>query len=393
MGRIKIIIMGCILLNVSYAGESKAVKPPKKWVRRVIHEPDNPPPYNYSPGEITIGDARNDGVNRLYCANLNGDLVEYSWENNEWVKRTCLSGTDFTGIVIGKARATDNLNRIYCYKAKGNWGLYEITYENGIWTMQEIPLPRHPISSVIIGDGRNDGINRLYIGTPFFKSYEFKYNGDEWILESMVSDHIEIGSLGNGRGDGINRLYGVTKIDSLFEITYVNGSWEEELVGIWPNPENLAPGGFALPDLFHFGLPGPMIIVKAYYDRIFYAFKYDHETQTWNVTQMHPYYPRYLYGLSPGYFNPFDVMQDPRSYLFKKNLYVAAVPEDVEHGDTLYIHEFVYNPAQNTWTRNVISYISILHPTPACIVCGNIRGKDCIYGISWDGTIVEISYE
>jgi hypothetical protein len=400
MGKIKIIIVGVLFLNISYGENQKGITPPKRWVRRVIHQPDNPPPYtNYSPGEIAIGDARNDGINRLYCANLNNDLVEYTWTGTEWVKTTIFSGTKFEGIVIGKARATDNLNRIYCYRSKGIRKLYEISYENGNWTMQEIPLPMipsgHLVDAVLIGDGRNDGVNRLYISSSQSKSYEFKYDGNGWVLESIVSNHIAIGALGDGRSDGVNRFYGVTDVDSLFEITYSNGGWEENLIGIWPNSANTsAPHSPLLgPDLFHFGFVGPMVIVNGGYDRIFYAFKYNPTTHIWEVTQMHPYLPAYLYGFGGG-FKYCDVMQDPRSYLFKKNLYVPAVPEDVPHGDTLYIHEFSYDASQNTWTRNVISYISVTPgPQLSCIKCGNIRGKDCIYAICEDGTIVEISYE
>jgi len=394
----KAIVIVIFFLNISYGENQKAVSPPKGWVRRVIHQPDNPPPYkNYPIGEIAIGDARNDGINRLYCANLNNDLVEYTWTGTGWVKTTIFSGTKFEGIVIGKARATDNLNRIYCYKNLGITGikkLYEISYENGNWTMQEIPLPMipsgHVIEAVIIGDGRNDGVNRLYISTTQFKTYEFRYNGNEWVLESIVSNHIAIGALGDGRGDGVNRFYGVTDVDSLFEITYSNGVWEENLIGINPNPdENGLEGFLCEPYLFDFGDIGPMVIAKGGYDDILYAFKYNPTTRIWEVTPMHSDANSYAYG-----FANCDVMEDPRSPLFKKNLYIPAPSEDHTHGDTLYIHEFSYDPRRKTWTRNVISYISVTPgPQFSSIKCGNIRGKVCIYAICVDGTIVEISYE
>jgi len=344
----KAIVIGLFFLNIGYGENQKAVSSPKGWVRRVIHQPDNPPPYtNYSPGEIVIGDARNDGINRLYCANLNNDLVEYTWTGTEWVKTTIFSGTKFEGVVIGKARATDNLNRIYCYKNLGITGikkLYEISYENGNWTMQEIPLPMIPsghfVTSIIIGDGRNDGVNRLYISTSQFKTYEFRYNGNEWVLESIVSDHIEIYSLGDGRGNRVNRFYGVTDVDSLFEITYSNGVWEENLIGINPNPdENGLERFLCEPLLFDFGDIGPMVIAKGGYDDILYAFKYNTKTRIWEVTPMHSDANSYAYG-----FANCDVMEDPRSPLFKKNLYIPAPSEDHTHGDTLYIHEFSYDP-------------------------------------------------
>jgi hypothetical protein len=104
---------------------------------------------------------------------------------------------------------------------------------------------------------------------------------------------------------------------------------------------------------------------------------------------MHSDANSYAYG-----FANCDVMEDPRSPLFKKNLYIPVPSEDHTHGDTLYIHEFSYDPRRKTWTRNVISYISVtLGPQFSSIKCGNIRGKVCIYAICVDGTIVEISYE
>ena len=140
MNKLKILLIMGLILGILPAQEKRPV-PTKKWVRRVIRQPDNPPRYsNYSPGEIVIGDARNDGVTRLYCANLNKDVVEYSWENNTWVARTILQGPNLTGMVIGKARATDNLNRLYAHRAHLELALYEISYENGNWVMREIPL-------------------------------------------------------------------------------------------------------------------------------------------------------------------------------------------------------------------------------------------------------------
>lgn len=303
-----VIIVGIVFSNILGSEEKKAVTPPKKWVRRVIRQPDNPPPYtNYSPGEIVIGDARNDGVNRLYCANLNKNVVEYSWENGQWVPRVIVSNIDLTGMVIGKARAQDNLNRIYAYRAWGDRKLYEISYENGNWVTRQISLPsqiQHPIYAILPGDGRNDGIKRLYLGGFDWKSYELRYDGENWVLESVISNHILISALGDGRNDGINRFYGIQG-DSLFEITYSNNGWQETLIGIWLNPERLEPvGEFGSPDLFHMGFVGQMIIIAHSLDGILYSYKYNSISKSWVVVQMIPSFSsRYLYGMSYVFFN------------------------------------------------------------------------------------------
>jgi len=99
----KAIVIGLFFLNIGYGENQKAVSPPKRWVRRVIHQPDNPPPYrNYLIGEIAIGDARNDGINRLYCANLNNDLVEYTWTGTGWVKPQFFQEQNLKVLLLGK---------------------------------------------------------------------------------------------------------------------------------------------------------------------------------------------------------------------------------------------------------------------------------------------------
>ena len=85
------------------------------------------------------------------------------------------------------------------------------------------------LPSIAVGDGRNDGVNRLYVVE--FKNAgarlrEFTWTGNTW-SSVTVKDHImSLGVvLGDGRNDGTNRLYVTSIGDGLVEFSYQNGNW------------------------------------------------------------------------------------------------------------------------------------------------------------------------
>jgi hypothetical protein len=78
-----------------------------------------------------------------------------------------------------------------------------------------------------VGDGRNDGINRIYVASPGGHVYEWTYSGNSWNCETILSQATTIVTVGEGRSDGVNRVYAGTHFGSgnLTELSFSSGNW------------------------------------------------------------------------------------------------------------------------------------------------------------------------
>ena len=169
-------------------------------------------------GRLLITDGRNDGTLRLYAATDWGDHVyEYSWTGSTWQIEDCgaTGNGSFSDIDAGAGR-NDGINRIYL---AANWGIYELSYDGQNWQYNEIGS----VSSawaIAIGNGRNDDINRIYVSENQDALVEYSYSGG-WSKTSAMDSGFRVNdiAIGNGRNDSVNRVY-VTASDShLYEYT------------------------------------------------------------------------------------------------------------------------------------------------------------------------------
>jgi hypothetical protein len=167
--------------------------------------------------EIKIGDARNDGIKRLYSACYNGNLMEWSFisDDTPWEMRRCGGATDnvddaykrMISIWIGPGR-NDGVNRIYAANANGD--TYEFSYNESSdgWEMMRISGGNLQ-TGIVVGDSRNDGVTRVISTGLSINVNEFSWDGGAWST-TAVSDgphSIWPPSLGQARNDGRNRLY------------------------------------------------------------------------------------------------------------------------------------------------------------------------------------------
>ena len=155
--------------------------------------------------KLLITDGRNDGTLRLYAA-VNGHIFEYSWSGNTWQVEDCgaVGGQPYIlycDMAAGNGR-NDGINRIYLTSG----GLYELTYDGGKWDYISI-ASANDRGVLTISNGRNDGINRLYTGSSKGVG-EYTYTGF-WAKTSNIETDYEVNGLavGNGRNDGVNRIY------------------------------------------------------------------------------------------------------------------------------------------------------------------------------------------
>jgi hypothetical protein len=113
-----------------------------------------------------------------------------------------------------------------------------LTVSSGaVWSVASRGTTSTENNSMRVGAGRNDGVNRLYVGTVTTgRVIEFSWNGSAWSSGVDVGGSptgVEIHNLGigPGRNDGVNRVYACSLDGNLYEISYGGGAWTQTTVG------------------------------------------------------------------------------------------------------------------------------------------------------------------
>lgn len=152
------------------------------------------------------------------------------------------SDTQLSTIAIGNGR-NDGSIRIYA----GGLKLYEYSYTDGQWNHALIEDRNVQSSDIKIGDGRNDGVMRVYSAVYFsginetLKEYSFIDN--KW-TQDVVGNSATMYStthfcIGNGQNDGVMRIYSGKGV----EWTYTGGNWNESAIDLWLNTKMIMGTG------------------------------------------------------------------------------------------------------------------------------------------------------
>jgi len=201
---------------------------------------------NY-PGLINmaIGNGRNDGQNRLYFNEhtSGGRVFEMSWNGNSWIKNlvTTLDSLNApTSIIVGDGRG-DGVGRLYI--GGYPWGVTEYTWNGNYWSADTVLTTSYSESDGVIGNARNDIKNRLYINGDC--PIEAEYNGswsDQYIVSCSPKLWADALHIGDGRNDGVMRLYSNTEAGGKREFTWNGSSWDEVLISMngWRGDIHLA---------------------------------------------------------------------------------------------------------------------------------------------------------
>lgn len=224
--------------------------PPGTWDKNVIDQ------EAYGPGGIAIGVGRNDGIQRLYCASMNGDLVEYSWNGSGgWDKVTIAVGQEYEGIIVGPGR-NDGRNNLYCYEEDQ---LFELRWTGAAWTIPQLIFtsPFTQLDFVIIGPAQVDGRNRIYASNKRGEIYELYYPpGGPFETTPMTTYDMQAHTIAIGRNDGRYRIYGAgrdqgDKAPHVYELTHVGGvpGWEKRSIERWTSEWPDYPGVASLGDV------------------------------------------------------------------------------------------------------------------------------------------------
>jgi len=383
-----LLIVGLISIQVNPV---TAIEPraPTRWYRTIIDKGPGGP--TETTGALAIGIGRNDNVKRLYCANSNNGLQEYSYSGGLWNKVTITTGKRYESIVIGNARG-DGVNRLYCFTI---WTVDEVFYSGGNWTVTTIFNGTSDICGAFFGIGRNDGVVRLYISERSGNITELRYQSGAWTITGTISQGVWGEALGPGRNDGVNRIYGGWEGDYIYELSYEGGAWVKRTVGQKPNSDPFIneTGNVTLANGQNDGL------LRVFYQGVFSDIHYfSYNGGSWSNTSVAAQPIYFKLGFKLGLWTPSWAIGPGRNDGYNR-IFVAG--DTAKHNpnlgnapDTTYLHEYWYafGPPPS-WDYNPrIGWTGL--GGAACVRIGDGRnsGKQRVYTADGDGTIVEYSW-
>ncbi|MDY6968105.1 MAG: Ig-like domain-containing protein [Spirochaetota bacterium] len=159
-----------------------------------------------------------DGFDDSNIATVNiGIQAQGSWNESDMDFTT---GEEQNHIAIGDGRS-DGVMRVYSTTNE----IHEYTYNDTNWDVITFGDNFLTNSGIAIGDVRNDSNNRVYITK--YSVHEHYFNIDQWLggwvcSASIIDDGLIIG---DGRNDGVIRIY-FTDRDAIYELSYNFGDWD-----------------------------------------------------------------------------------------------------------------------------------------------------------------------
>jgi hypothetical protein len=117
-------------------------------------------------------------------------------------------------------------------------GMMVVAAPGSAWGVSVIGSTGSANNSVVVGPGRNDGVNRVYVGTVSTGSVmELSWNGTAWTSPVRAGGSPSGGGeihnlgMGPGRNDGVVRIYACHDAGPLFELTYDGTRWSQTTMG------------------------------------------------------------------------------------------------------------------------------------------------------------------
>lgn len=129
-------------------------------------------------------------------------------------------------VMIGNGR-NDGVLRVYSGDEGGN--ISEFSFSTDHWETGSFDANVTTAYGLDIGSSRNDGIKRIY--ATGYNLAEYSYDFGSW-SGGQIGPYIQWTNdivLGNARNDGKVRVY-VAEWDGILELTYNNGSWDQTAI-------------------------------------------------------------------------------------------------------------------------------------------------------------------
>lgn len=158
--------------------------------------------------DLVIGDVRNDQTDRVYVSTKNGAVYEWSYDQSSTSWSYKIIQSNLKGLVTidyGDARH-DGKNRLYFTEFVDQGRLFEAEWDGSDWKTTLIETGYHSLS-LVVGDGRNDGKDYLYIGSTNVGTWELDWKDTGWAKTQLHFQASEgVGVVGASKNDGVNRL-------------------------------------------------------------------------------------------------------------------------------------------------------------------------------------------
>lgn len=193
-------------------------------------------PSSSTTNRISFGHGRNDGVTRSYIPGSWFTFHEFTYVSPSWQRKLGSlhnpGSTSYASIyagVVGDGR-DDGTERLYTYGG----ALIEATwnpaapeqdwFHNGDTAYVDSSIE---VECCLVDDARGDGNLRVYAADYGGLIYEYEWDGLDWTRTSVGTVAAGIGDLavGVGRNDGIRRLYAAGQDNAVYEFSWT-GSWE-----------------------------------------------------------------------------------------------------------------------------------------------------------------------
>ena len=198
--------------------------------------------------DIEMAEGRNDGLQRIYVSSNAGNIYEWSY-NGIW-SSTLVSDGKHAGLInmaIGNGR-NDGQNRLYFNEHTAGGRIFEMSWNGTSWTENLVTTldAQNSPTSIIVGDGRGDGVGRLYVGGHPWGVTEYTWSGNSWSIDTVLTTSFSEsdGEIGNARNDGKNRLY--INGDCPIEADY-NNTWSDQYIAacapqVWADALHIGKG-------------------------------------------------------------------------------------------------------------------------------------------------------
>jgi len=240
------------------------------------------------------------------------------------------------------------------------------------WERTEIGPDGYDYYSIGIGEGRNDGVKRLYSGTRMGKLVEWTYSDNDWRVESCGSysgyGQASTTTVGDGRGDGVVRIYVASQNNYIYEYSYndANGEWDILTVGGFTG---WIPGGADI------GIPRNDGVVRVVGTGVQKTIEY-----TWSGTQWEETF-RITGAFDCWAINIGDGRNDSVNSIYTSD----------GDGSNNCIREYVWNASTEEYDETVLNAPNQMIKT--AIGPGRNDGVSRVYGSGRFGHIYEFTYE
>ena len=200
-----------------------------------------------NPFDLKVGDGRGDGIDRVYVSERNGDVTEWTYANDQWSNTDIAKGVKNLALLALGDACGDGVARLYFAELVRDGVLKEAAWTDGVWTVRTIGDSFQSLC-LFIGEGRNDGSKRLYMGTYGDKVrndqglWEYTYAHGTWTRIRLTTAGMEgEGAVGDLRNDGVNRVLASSR--SLEELTWNGTAYSSSPIDncddLWPDPKEL----------------------------------------------------------------------------------------------------------------------------------------------------------